>query len=170
MLLFSYGANSIKKIKERINKDDDIFFTKAYIDNHVRIFSGKSNRWNNGAISSILYSNGNKVYGIALELNENELSKLNNFEKGYHLEEKDVIIKNKVVKCHVYIKDNNDYHTLPSSSYLLAINDMLNDRGIKENRKIMIRRLSNNKIITIGYWTELNGISLNINKFSNNIL
>ena len=158
MLLFSYGANSIKKIKERIGKKEDIFFKCAYIENYVRIFSGKSTRWDNGGISSIYYSKGKKVYGIALELSDEELNKLNHFEKGYHLEIKDVII---------YVKDHYNYYGLPSNSYLLAINDMLNERNkenVKNNKKIILRKVVDNKVITFGYWTLNFGYKLN-NKY-----
>ena len=62
MLLFSYGSNSITQIKNRINLLDNLSYEKGYIKDYVRIFAGKSLKWENGGISSIYFCKGKKVH------------------------------------------------------------------------------------------------------------
>ena len=157
MILFCYGSNSIKQIKERINDTEnikEIEFQQAYLDNHVRIFAGKSIKWEDGAVASVYPLVGKKVYGIAVTLNDHQLQKLNKFEKGYSLIQKDIVIKNKVINAFVYVKDKIEFSKLPSDSYMNAINDMLNDRGFNDNRTILIRSVINNKVKIIYKWNK----------------
>jgi hypothetical protein len=154
-LLFCYGSNSIKQIKERINENiNKIEFQKAYLNNHVRIFAGKSIKWDCGGVASVYPLDGKKVYGIAVTLNDDQLEKLNKFEKGYSLVQKDIIIKNKVVNAFLFIKDNIEFSKLPSNSYMNAINNMLNDRGFDDNRTILVRAVINNKVKLIYKWNK----------------
>lgn len=172
--LFCYGSNSIKQLNERLDERLDersgetsqnlslvpLVPKKAYLKNYVRIFSGYSKRWN-GAISSVFPCNNKKVYGIVVKLTLEQLEKLNIFEKGYHLEIKDIIIYEKntiqnIVKSFIYIKDNTKFRKFPSDSYMNAINIMLNDVSNKNTRKIFIRVVKNNKIKTIALWYSNN--------------
>ena len=184
--LFCYGSNSIKQLNERLNEPINehlnehlnerlnerinetnqklslvpLVAEKAYLKNHVRIFSGYSKRWN-GAVSSVFPCNNKKVYGIVVKLTLEQLEKLNIFEKGYHLEIKDIIIYEKniiqtSVKSFIYIKDNTKFRKFPSNSYMNAINIMLNDVSNKNTRKIFIRVVKNNKIKTIALWYSNN--------------
>ena len=161
MILFCYGSNSIKQIKERINQNE-IQFKNAYLNNHVRIFGGKSIKWDDGAVASIYPLSGKKVYGIAVTLNDIELQKLIEFEKGYSLIQKDIIIKNKVVNAFVFVKDKIKFSKSPSDSYMNAINDMLNDRGFNDNRTILIRAVINNKVKIIYKWNKNNNLKINL--------
>ena len=88
MILFCYGSNSIKQIKERINDTEnikEIEFQQAYLDNHVRIFAGKSIKWEDGAVASVYPLVGKKVYGIAVTLNDHQLQKLNKLGYGKNI-------------------------------------------------------------------------------------
>jgi hypothetical protein len=155
MILFCYGSNSIKQIKERIN-ESDIQFQKAYLDNHVRIFAGKSIKWDGGGVASVYPLDGKKVYGIAVTLNDDQLQKINKFEKGYSLIQKNIVIKNKVVNAFLFVKDNIEFSKLPSDSYMNAINNMLNDRVFNHNRTILVRAVINNKVKIIYKWNKNN--------------
>ena len=157
MLLFSYGSNSITQIKNRINLLDNLSYEKGYIKDYVRIFAGKSLKWENGGISSIYFCKGKKVHGIIVNLSLEQINQLNTYEKGYTLEEKNVIINKKIEKCFVYVKNNNVFKKIPSESYLIAINNMLNEITHKNQRKINIRCIINNKLKLIGYWNINNG-------------
>jgi len=158
MFLFSYGSNSIEQIKERLSIDRVLLYKKAYMKNYIRIFAGKSNKWD-GSVASIYPKEDKKVYGIAIDINDEELFELNKFESGYSLEIKKTMIDEEEIDCYVYIKKSNKLNLLPSESYLIAINKMLNNRIHKKNRKIMIRVIKNNKLILLGFWTNKNGFS-----------
>lgn len=161
IFLFSYGSNSTEQIKERINSLISIPTYPAYIKDYVRIFAGKSTRWCNGGICTIYPLTDKNVYGIVVKIKRQDLEKMNKYEVGYHLEIKDVYFNNSFHKTYVYIKDNNKFCIIPSSSYINAINKMLNEREKTDNRKILIRKLSSdNKIILLGYWSELDGFFL----------
>jgi gamma-glutamylcyclotransferase (GGCT)/AIG2-like uncharacterized protein YtfP len=160
MFLFSYGSNSIEQLKDRLSIDRVLLYKKAYMKDYIRIFAGKSNKWN-GCVASIYPKKDKKVYGIAIEISEDEINKLNAFESGYSLEIKKIIIEEdkEEIDCYVYIKKNNKLNLFPSESYLSAINKMLNNRIHKKNRKIMIRVIKNNKLVLLGFWTIENGFS-----------
>ena len=157
MLLFSYGSNSITQLKNRININEDLPYQKGYIQDYIRFFAGKSLKWNNGGIASIYPCKNKKVYGIVVNLNQDQINQLSSYESGYTLEEKDVIINKKIEKCFVYIKNKNVFKNIPDESYLKAINHMLNDLNIINNRKIPIRCIHNKKIKLLGYWNINNG-------------
>jgi len=164
MFLFSYGSNSIEQLKIRLSTTRVLLYKNAYMKDHIRIFAGKSKKWN-GGVSSIYPKKNKKVYGIAIELSNDELNELNKFEYGYSLEIKKIMINKgdtgneEEIDCYVYIKKNNEFNLFPSESYLNAINIMLNNRIYKKNRKIMIRVIKNNKIVLLGFWTHENGFS-----------
>lgn len=152
--LFCYGSNSIQQLKERLQITDNLSFEKAYIKNYVRIFCGISNKWN-GGVSSIYPLKGKNVYGILVKIKMEDLEKLNHYEKGYHLEVKDVNIKNNVIKSFVYVKNNMKFNKLPSDDYMIAINNMLNDRNNNTiNRKIIIRGIIDKKVKIIKIWSK----------------
>lgn len=157
IFLFSYGSNSIKQVKARICNTSHLTVYSAYIENYVRIFAGRSKRWD-GGVASIYPLKDKNVYGIVIVLKKKDLEKLNEFEIGYHLEMKDVYFNGCYRKSYVYIKDNDNFDLLPSSSYLHAIDNMLNEREKMENRRILIRKLSSErKIVLLGYWSSLEG-------------
>ena len=146
--LFCYGSNSIEQIKSRIKRLDEIYYEKAVLKDHVRIFGGISKKWNNGAICSILPLKNKSVYGISIKITEDELKLLNEFEKGYKLEKKFIFLEktNKETESYLYIKDNIEFKALPSIDYLNAIKKMLNDRNNSKDieKKIFIRIIMKN--------------------------
>ena len=148
-LLFSYGSNSIQQIKNRIESEREIIFYPAYLKNHVRIFCGKSQRWNHGAICSFYPFENRNLYGIAVYLTMDELLKLDTFENGYERIDINIILENEFHECknaYIYRKINTQFYTMPSDDYLQAIHHMLNDRKKKTQRKLIIRALIKNKI------------------------
>jgi hypothetical protein len=154
--LFCYGSNSVQQLKERLEKIN-IKYENGYIQDHVRIFCGISRKWNNGGIASIFPCYGKRIYGIIVYLTLEDIEKLNNFEKGYHLEKKKAILQKKLKNTEIniitYVKDNNNFCFMPSIEYLFAINQMLNDRNNTiKNRIIFIRAIINNKLKIIGKW------------------
>ena len=152
--LFCYGSNSIQQLKERLDKTH-IKYEKGYIQDHVRIFYGTSHKWNNGGIASIFPCISKKIFGIIVYITEEDIKKLNNYEKGYHLETKKAILQKKLKNTEInvitYVKNNHHFCFMPSIKYLFAINQMLNDRNNTiKNRIILIRAIINNKLKIIG--------------------
>lgn len=162
-LLFSFGSNSIKQLKLRLNIKDELTYFNAYIKDNIRIFAGISKKWNNGGVASIYPSKGNNVYGIAVELSDIEMSILDAFENGYTRNEMKCIIADKEYSCFAYIKTNHEFKNFPSTDYLKAINCMLNNRYVDNERKILIKGIVKGKPINFGYWTDKEGLLLKLN-------
>lgn len=160
MLLFFYASNSIAQLKNRLHLEENLSYQKGYLKDYTRIFAGISQRWNGGAIASIYPYKGYKVYGIVVDLTEEQIDKLNSFEKGYTLEEKEIIIDKKIEKCLLYVKNNNYFKNIPHESYLIAINNMLNQVNRIDDRKIPIRCIQNKKLKLLGYWNINDGYIL----------
>ena len=154
--LFCYGSNSIEQLQNRL-QIDNLKFKPAYIDNYSRIFSGKSRKWQDGAVASIHPHIGKKVFGILVEIPNKKLKILDSYEGGYY--QKEIIVNNgkNTEKAIVYIKINNEFKTLPSNNYLEAINTMLDNRGYDDDRVIMVRAVINDNIKTLGKWSKKNG-------------
>ncbi len=163
-LLFSYGSNSIKQLKSRLDLKDDVKYYNAYITDYIRIFAGISKKWGGGGVASIYPSKGAILYGIAVELTELQLNLLDTYESGYERRIIKCVVENEEYQCHVYIKKNNQFKSFPSDDYLRAINTMLNDRENNEDRKIFIRGVIKNKIINFGFWTKKDGLLLKFNR------
>jgi len=151
--LFCYGSNSIKQLQERLNIKN-IKYTSAFIDNYSRIFAGSSKKWQNGGIASIFPEIGSKVYGILVEIDNEKLKVLDTHEGGYYRDMMEVRRGVEKVKAYVYIKRNNEFMEFPSINYLEAIDMMLNDRGIKEDRVILIKGVVNNRLRLLGKWKK----------------
>ena len=155
--LFSYGSNGIRQLHERTGCTTTI--KRGYLNNHVRIFAGYSKKWK-GGVASIKYKKDEKLYGYITELTPQQLDRLMEFEKGYTIHEKMInVSETKRKKCIVFVKDNDEFVSLPSLEYLGAIRTMLNDCGRTKATNIMIRRVENNKVINMGYFsTDTNTI------------
>ena len=78
--LFSYGSNNSKQIARRINQTEPILYTNGYIYNYTRIFAGTSEKWK-GGIVGLYPSKSKKTYGTVIQLKEEQLLKLDTFEK-----------------------------------------------------------------------------------------
>jgi hypothetical protein len=99
-------------------------------------------------------------------LDNNELSKLDSFEKIYTKKEvKCQIMINEIYnecKCLTYIANDNTWLSPPSEQYLIAIKIML-DENFRNNNYIIISKINeNNKIENIQKWTikNINELSL----------
>lgn len=158
--LFSYGSNSIAQLKERIKKEE-INYYPAYLNNHIRIFAGCSSKWNSGGVASVYPCKGEKIYGIACELNEEEMQKLDTFENGYTRTKTVICLENdREVYAYIYVKKNNTFSYFPSETYLEAISKMLDDRSGYKDHCLRIRGLVNGKIINFGFWSKEDGFSV----------
>jgi len=122
--LFSYGSNHSKQLQKRIKSEITPRGYKAVLNNHVRIFAGYSRRWK-GGVASIHPYKGKHVDGVVYYLTPNEISKLDSFEKGYKKVYKYVTVENQRMKCLVYVKEENKWHSKPSQKYLDAIQQTL---------------------------------------------
>lgn len=178
--LFCYGSNSVKQIKERLNIERKLEYYPAYIKNYARIFAGKSKKWENGGIASIIPLRYSIVYGICVKITEEELLQMDTHEGGYYriiVDGKIQSKKNRSESFYVYLKNNIDFSVLPSEKYLVSIHNMLNDRTIFNinnnintntnnitadniNKKIIIRGLVDKKLVKIGYWNIISGFKL----------
>ena len=79
ILLFSYGSNHKAQLQERLNKED-VEPKKALLENYIRIFGGKSENWESGAVASILEKIGETCKGSYVELSPDDLSILDKYE------------------------------------------------------------------------------------------
>jgi hypothetical protein len=167
--IFSYGSNSLKQLQGRLNNP----FLKsyyAYTLNYQRIFCGYSQNWN-GGVASLFPCNNEKTEGIVVFLNKEEIKILDKYEKNYSKAKitcnilykslnKDFFIEK---ECIVYIANNNDFITLPSMQYLVAINLMLNEHN--KRHTINISGLINNTLVNIQKWNFPKNIE-NLNLYS----
>ena len=125
--LFCYGSNNPKQIYKRTGKDPTTYTPiPAYLPNHARIFCGYSKRWN-GGVASVYPKKDIRVYGIIIDMSEDELHSMDEYETGYIRKIKYVvnIETHKKMKCHVYMKTNYEFTALPSLKYINAIKTTL---------------------------------------------
>ncbi len=165
--LFCYGSNSSEQIQQRLDLNDKLTSERAYIKDHIRIFAGKSERWN-GGIASIYPKMDSEVYGILVKLTLEEIEKMDKFEGGYERKIMNVIkqLENEleeIIESFVYVKKNQIFEYLPSNQYLFAIRKMLDERKMegKNKENIIIYGLNDNEIKKIGIWDKKYGILLN---------
>lgn len=152
--LFSYGSNGIRQLHERTGAQCSI--QRGYLDNHVRIFAGYSKKWK-GGVASIKRKVGEKLYGYITTLTPEQLEKLTSFEKGYSLVTKMINVSDtKRKKCWLFVKDNDEFVSMPSIEYMRAIRTMLNDCGRTKATNIMIRKVDQQKqtIVNLGYYNS----------------
>lgn len=154
--IFSYGSNSIFQLRGRVNNNNLISYP-AYIENYKKIFRGYSNGWK-GGVASLVKKKFIRTYGIIVFLNEDEISRLDLYEIGYHKEELMCTIlekhEKKNIYCYVYIANDNTWISPPSEQYLVAIKIMLNEYFLnsKDSSFIIVSSYVNNKIINITKW------------------
>lgn len=152
--IFSYGSNSKKQLKERI--EAKIKPIPAVLANHVRIFSGYSNNWK-GAIASVHPKKGDNVYGALSKITQEQLELLDNYEGGYTRKIKliNIVGSDKKIKAWVYFKDNLNFTDYPSVSYMKAIRRTLDDVNSYEGERknIIIKKINDNgKVVSVGYY------------------
>lgn len=127
--VFSYGSNHINQLKKRVQRESDIEFNSAYLNNYTRIFAGFSKRWN-GGVASVYPSAGNRVYGSVFYLTMDEIEKLDQFEGGFvrtvlNVMEK-VDVEYRTTQAFLYLKIDPYFSHSPSEDYLNAIFRLLN--------------------------------------------
>ena len=144
--LFSYGSNSLSQLKGRVQNYDLISYP-AYVNGYKRIFCGYSNNWN-GGVASLIKKRFIKTYGIVVYLDKDELCKLDLFEINYTKQEIicNVMFDNIYIeyKCFTYIANNNNWISLPSIQYLIAIKIMLEEHYSKNINYIIISSVKEN--------------------------
>ena len=159
--LFSYGSNSLSQLKGRLQNYDLISYP-AYANGYKRIFCGYSNNWN-GGVASLIKKRFIKTYGIIVYLDKDELCKLDLFEINYTKQEIicNVMFNNIYIecKCFTYIANNNNWISLPSIQYLIAIKIMLEEHYSKNINYIIISSVKEN-IKKWNFPKDINKLSL----------
>jgi hypothetical protein len=121
--VFSYGSNSVAQLRARVENPDLQAFPAKLLD-WERIFCVRTATWG-GAAASLIPQKGSITFGSAVYLTEEELSRLDNFEGGYHKEYIDVVILKD--DCWIsqsslaYIANTLYWTVPPSEAYLTAI-------------------------------------------------
>lgn len=159
--LFSYGSNSLSQLKGRVQNYDLISYP-AYVNGYKRIFCGYSNNWN-GGVASLIKKRFIKTYGIVVYLDKDELCKLDLFEINYTKQEIicNVMFDNIYIecKCFTYIANNNNWISLPSIQYLIAIKIMLEEHYSRNINYIIISSVKEN-IKKWNFPKDINKLSL----------
>ena len=137
--VFSYGSNSLKQLTERVGEPVSMPVAGILRD-YVRIFAGYSKKWK-GGVASVYAEKGGFVEGAVFKLTQQQLDKLDAFEKGYRQISKLIELNNgKRVRCVLYIKENQSYIKPPSKRYIKAIKQTLRDVNYAE-QPLVIRAL-----------------------------
>lgn len=130
-LLFSYGSNSIAQLKARI-ENPTIVAMPARAFEWQRIFCLRANPGWGGAAASLVRDGHSVTFGSVVSVSNEELSKLDKFESGYHKEELSVSVlvgddwQSAVAVA--YIADHPLWTGYPSESYLTAIHVHLREQ------------------------------------------
>ena len=164
--LFCYGSNNSQQIFERIQSNKPLIYMNAYLQDHVRIFAGTSQRWRGGIVG--LYPQSSlKTYGILVHLTESQLLLMDEFEKGY--ERKTIVVNTQVsetvteiIESEVYWKTNINFEYLPSTDYLCSIHQMLQERTGLHKENIIIRGIINDELREIGIWKPKYGLQMKL--------
>jgi hypothetical protein len=148
--LFSYGSNSIYQLRARV-ENYSLQSYPAYVEGYKRIFCENSQQWK-GAIATLYPKKYAITYGIIVYLTDEELNKLDEYEKHYTKQElcATFFLTNETIQCITYISNNNIWLCHPSNQYLTAIQVMLNEHYI--NKYIIISSLIDNKIVNHEKW------------------
>jgi hypothetical protein len=130
-LLFSYGSNSIAQLKARI-ENPTIVAVPARAFEWQRIFCLRANPGWGGAAASLVRDGHSFTFGSVVSVTNEELSKLDEFECGYHKEELSVSIRVgddwQSAVAVAYIADHPLWTGYPSESYLTAIHVHLREQ------------------------------------------
>lgn len=164
--LFSYGSNSTLQLQARTGANN-LVAQPAFLDNHIRIFSGYSSI-RKGGVASVHPLPGHSVFGAVCQLTDSELSVLDSFEGtrsgAYRREVIAVHVRTPTgsyqpTDCFVYFKYDPLWATPPSLSYMNAMRIMLDEvnRG-GPKRKILIRGIvhtgGKNAVNRFGYFKD----------------
>lgn len=128
--VFSYGSNSLAQLQARVQNPALIAHPAKLLD-WERIFCVRAATWGGAAASLIPRQNG-VVYGSAAQLTDNELSRLDSFEGGYHKEQVVIDVwtdgKWASTPATVYIANSLYWTVPPSKAYLTAIHINLREQ------------------------------------------
>ena len=128
-LLFSYGSNSGKQLRGRIERGhQEALETKpAHLKGYRRIFCMDSPSWG-GGYASVNPSEGGVTYGNVAELSADDFTRLDRFEGGYRREKLMVTLQpDSVVPAWTYIANKSTFVRPPPDAYLTAIHIMLRE-------------------------------------------
>lgn len=129
-IVFSYGSNSIAQLRARV-ENPNLAAEPSRAKSWLRIFCVRTMTWG-GAAASLIPSKDSVTYGSVVLLSDEELSRLDRFEGGYHKEELDVEIYRDddwiVAKAIVYLANSLHWTDPPSEAYLCAIHVNLREQ------------------------------------------
>lgn len=129
-VVFSYGSNSTAQLRARV-ENPDLKAVPAKADDWERIFCVRTSTWG-GAAASLIPLKGCVVYGAAVELSPEELSRLDSYEGGYHTE--NILISTydsgewTPVEAVCYIANSLYWTVPPSEAYLTALHINLREQ------------------------------------------
>lgn len=153
---FSYGSNNLEQLAERVGRIGGFEHERGIMKNHVRIFAGYSKRWE-GGIASFYPAKGKNLDGVIVHMTKSELEKLDKFEGGYTRIRKRVYVASRPVSyviAYVYLKTNQVFSYMPSSSYLQAIHRNIH----KDSIPIYGVLPESNAITRQGTWKKNKGV------------
>ena len=144
MLLFSYGSNSIKQLKNRL-KTDEITSKPAVLHGWIRIFCSYSFKWD-GGIASIHRNDDSNVYGSVVDLSDEQMNIIDKYEgNGYIRYNVDVYVDGVKMNAICYICKDYEYIMKPSNEYIKAIQQNMLENG--HDTHISINYIENDNLL-----------------------
>lgn len=133
---FCYGSNNIQQIRDRVGNNKIISYP-CILPYYLRIFAGKSAKWEGGGVASIINTRNKDIScrGTYVLLTEEEFRRMNTYEgtntddrfnsdkyiNNYRLEKLQIQIENgELCTAMAYIKNCNNWVAYPSMKYLEA--------------------------------------------------
>lgn len=135
----AYLAYKNKKSYEEKYKDLKKRSGKAILEGYKLAFSGKSSRWQNGSVATIVEDKNSKVFGYYTEMRLDEVKRLDKFESVPKIYRRKLVqIGNR--EAFTYEKLDNQYYHPVSEEYLDAIRKMHREWGFDTEIEIIKAR------------------------------
>jgi len=140
-LYFAYGSN----MDEKQMKEREVFFHSKYraaLSDYQFVFNKPSTIDQSGK-ANIILKNGSTVYGIAYEIDTNDLNVLKAFEAGYIIECFNVILldQKRKVWCKAFTYKKNRIAMKPTAEYYNKIITALTDNDFPSEYILEIENL-----------------------------
>jgi len=143
LYLFCYGSNNARQLTERLGRV--VCVKPGVLLNRKRVFRGKSLRWK-GGVASLAPTKGSKVFGLLVEVDKEDLKKLDVIEgiaSGVYVRrsvQAYLVIdaaKNlwKEVTAWAYVATSKEYHE-PSKAYLEEVAKTVGEFWLDHGKKV----------------------------------
>jgi gamma-glutamylcyclotransferase (GGCT)/AIG2-like uncharacterized protein YtfP len=124
MYLFVYGCLNEKVVKKVTGKNKSYEYRSARLPNHMRRYYNYSDVWK-GPVANVEHCQGNDVIGAVLQVDTDDLEKIDKYEWRYEKRRKYVVLKNgeRILAFVYFLKDKHmtEPATGPSRKYAIAI-------------------------------------------------